>query len=92
MRKPLPDFWWVRKAHTRYVCPLLMTLSCWIYRARGKNARWYSTGERIGSAAIVLIGNGEAPCLFPRSWIIAECNFRNWWAQTTWKLKRAMAK
>jgi hypothetical protein len=76
----LSDFWWLRPKGLRhaYVCPLLMTLSAWGYRLRGKNARWvrcdYSDGS---SCARVCYGHGEIHCLFPRWMVLKECDFWN---------------
>lgn len=88
MKERLPDFWWVTAPRfgpnwhpQAYVCPLLMTLSCWLYRLRGKDAHWSDgrkdeNGEWV-TIARVLIGHGEAQCLFPRWMILVECEFRN---------------
>lgn len=95
-RETLPDLWWVGKRRDRpdwmphaYVCPLLVTLSMWLYRLRGKNARWYAgrRGEAPAgppydtewiSSARMCIGNWEARILFPRWMILVECHYRNW--------------
>jgi hypothetical protein len=76
----LPDLWWARPRGRRcaYVCPLLMTLSIWRYRLRGKRARWAMCRYSDGSAcARALLGRGEIDCLFPRWLIEAECDFWN---------------
>jgi len=80
----LPDLWWLcpRGRRHAYTCPLLMTLSMWLYRLRGRRAAWvfcrYSDGEACARA---LIDHGsfraEFRCLFPTWLILAECDFRN---------------
>ena len=85
MREPssgarLPDLWWLRPHGLRcaYVCPLLMTLSIWLYRLCGKPARWRLCRYGDGSAcARALLGCGEIHCLFPRWLILRECDFWN---------------
>lgn len=96
MKTQLSDFWWFGLKRTdpcwmphHYVCPLLMTVSAWLYRLRGKDARWYPgrRGEAPSgppydtgwiTSATVCIGNYEARCLFPRWAIVLECHYRNY--------------
>jgi hypothetical protein len=73
-----------------YVCPRLMTLSIWLYRLRGKDAHWQGvkrvegqdfpprdTDGSYATTAMVLIGNGEASCLFPHWMTSVECAYMN---------------
>jgi hypothetical protein len=75
-----------------YVCPLLMTISAILWCLRGKRARWSAARwgicrDRDGgedfevegwiTPARIVIGHCEAPCLFPRRLIEAECDFWN---------------
>jgi hypothetical protein len=75
MKKRLPDFWWIlslKKQPHAYVCPLLMTISSWLYRLRGKPAYWEAS-----TPARIYHGHMEISCLFPRWLVSAECNFWN---------------
>jgi hypothetical protein len=76
----LSDLWWLcpRGRRHAYTCPLLMTLSMWLYRLRAKRARWKMCYYSDGSAcARALIGHAEIHCLFPRWLVLAECDFWN---------------
>lgn len=78
-RAILPDFWFLRRGvcHTRYVCPLLMVLSAWLYRLCGKRVVW-TNGDPIMMTEITPKGKKwEAPCLFPKALILLECRFWN---------------
>lgn len=84
MAKQLSDFWWLKRgSRQKYVCPLLMTFSLWGWRLRGKSAHWYSCSETAGIYMDGGRSKWEAPCLFPRWLIHAECNFRNWRIRTS---------
>lgn len=77
----LPDLWWLKPRGRRcaYVCPLLMTLSMWICRARGRSARWWLCRYSDGSACAraLLRDSGEIGCFFPHGLIERECDFWN---------------
>jgi hypothetical protein len=86
-RTRLPDLWWFRLTQPQaYVCPFLMTLTIWVERMKFWKKHkhpiaWYSaTKNDIGEwrePARVIRGNCEVGCIFPRKWVIAECNFWN---------------
>lgn len=70
-----------------------MTLSAWLYRARGKDAHWSRGGQNAAgewtTAAMLMIGHAEQACLFPRWMILAECNFWDGPAGLAWRSRLA---
>ena len=84
MDKRLSDLWWIQGQHympQAYTCPLLMTLSMWLKRLRGKHAYWCAAAQdkdgRWINPARVVVGNYEIGCSFPRWMILKECDFWN---------------
>lgn len=78
-KKPLSDFAWIRNGGNgcRYVCPLLMTLSLWVWRLQGKSAHWYQSSDFRGVYFDYGKSRWETPCVFPKRLAIAECSFWN---------------
>lgn len=80
----LSDLWWVRGQRVMpqaYTCPLLMTLTMWWMRLRGKDVYWRAAARADDdgwiSPARVVVGSREIHCLFPRKMILWECAFWN---------------
>ena len=103
MTNTLSDFWWVRNKQNMphaYTAPLLMTISGWVWRIRGKDARWqpgqkWATRELADedgfpwvTTARVCIGYAEARCIFPRRMILLECAF--WNSKLRYRLQRLL--
>ena len=73
----LPDLCWLKGTQTKYVCPILATVSLWLWRLRGKSAHWYQGNGSAGVYFDAGRSKWEARCLFPRKLIHAECDFWN---------------
>jgi hypothetical protein len=81
MKPKMSDWWWINGGQSKYVCPLLHTLSMYVWRMRGKSVHWYGEPGKTFSHGVYMDGGKsrwEMPNVFPKSWILAECRFRNW--------------